>query len=178
MEEMKLFDIETRKYLELGKEWLYGGNGILLIDIMQKEINESLEIAIVNAMQGNEHTLYQYSYGQMKTHPTGTLKTLCDLTGAVVYGGRYVLNPHYATMRAVIVDGGEYGKIYRIESLYKCKIQNYVISGDEYLKYRPELVYTESGYTEFYIYGNPFEEYSKSLRNEENKLEEILNLIK
>jgi hypothetical protein len=26
--------------------------------------------------------------------------------------------------------------------------------------------------------GNTFEEYSKSLRNEENKLEEIMNLIK
>jgi hypothetical protein len=176
MQEMKLLDIETSKYLELGKDFFYGGK---CISCFYDSVNELHTVDdFKNAIEQGFYADCNYIKVEEISEPQEPLKTLCDLTGAVVYGGRYVLNPHYATMRAVIVDGGEYGKIYRIESLYKCKIQNYVISGDEYLKYRPELVYTESGYTEFYIYGNPFEEYSKSLRNEENKLEEILNLIK
>jgi len=113
-----------------------------------------------------------------KSEPQGILKTLYDLTGAVVYGDRYVLNPNYATIRAVILNGGEHGFIYRLESLHQCKITNKCISLDEYLKYRPELVYAEKGYTEWYIYGNPFEEYSKQLRNEPNKFQELMEKLK
>ena len=29
-ENMKLLDLQTGKYLELGKEWLYGGNRIII----------------------------------------------------------------------------------------------------------------------------------------------------
>jgi len=176
MQEMKLFDIETGKYLELGTDWLYGGNGILLIDIMQKELNESLEIAITNAIQGNERALYQYSYGKMKTEPQGTLKTLCDLTGAVVYGNRYVL-----------IENKECGNIY-------CKKNKwgtvYYLNEDIYSfipcpEFNPEndkkatvQMFFSLDKCEDNLINNIFEEYSKSLRNQENKLGEILNLIK
>ncbi len=215
---MKLFDIETGKYLELGTDWLYGGNGILLIDIMQKELNESLEIAIANAMQGNEHALYQYSYGKMKTEPQGTLKTLCDLTGAVVYGERYVLMKcekydiglHYDLPNENELDWYGYDVIERgINTKEYDVIKNFTFTiGDVFLKYdeydivsighsSTHYSYHQSlrcrrfedrccaGLVRTVIEGNDceyvcniFEEYSKSLCNEENKLEEIMNLIK
>ena len=179
---MKLFDIETGKYLELGKDWLYGGNGILLIDIMQKELNESFEIAIANAMQGNEHALYQYSYGQMKTEPTGTLKTLCDLTGAVVYGGRYVLlqSSGNKTVGDVIKHNPKRTQFDQLPKIYHtnkevCEILSKDFVLCEEMGYRSE--YVDPDYHCETIC-NAFEEYYKSLRNEENKLKEIINLIK
>jgi len=250
-ENMKLLDLQTGKYLELGKDWLYGGEIIEVkmdtitqyidktpttimprekFNLMQTKFDSFLRhyqlesnygsisnlnneiyikdkhsdnilLKVTNSTTSNRALLtlanfcftnFRYNYviekkpqriikykaRLHKSEPQGILKTLCDKTGALVYGGRYVLNPNYATIRAVIVNGGEHGFIYRLESLHQCKITNKCISLDEYLKYRPELVYAEKGYTEWYIYGNPFEEYSKQLRKEENKFDELMENLK
>jgi hypothetical protein len=207
IENMKLLDLQTGKYLELGKDWHYCGNRIYLVGRLKecitsfneflrsqmkildkyKEIdgqgNISYELAFKIATSDDEclnnAVDAQVDSGYVeKSEPQGILKTLCDKTGAVIYGDRYVLNPNYATIRAVIVNGGEHGFIYRLESLHQCKITNKCISLNEYLKYRPELVYAEKGYTEWYIYGNLFEEHSKQLRKEENKFDELMEKLK
>ncbi len=183
MQEMKLFDIETGKYLELGTDWLYGGNGILLIDIMQKELNESLEIAITNAIQGNEHALYQYSYGEMKTEPQGTLKTLCDLTGAVVYGGRYVLlgfkeycDEELRKIVDIVTDGlcvcDRVWDGWNVGTMSRDDFRQFD-DGDCEDVSNDKVDDLKKSIDKQYMALEIFEEYSKSLRNEENKLEQI-----
>ena len=46
-ENMKLLDLQTGKYLELGEEgFFYGGKCIILMDTLKKEIEESFIIAM------------------------------------------------------------------------------------------------------------------------------------
>ena len=109
MQNMKLLDLQTGKYLELGKHWLYGEKYIYVFYGRDEGYDDERD--------GN---------GYYKSEPQEPLKTLCEEMNAVVYRDRYVLF-----------------------ELGECDDYNSI-----------------------------FEEYSKSLRNEPNKFEELMKLIK
>ena len=129
---MKLLDLETGKYLELGKDWLYGGNAIHIIcqDYVEDMKYFDDEVIINDYIHGNagcDGDLIQANiYLEEKTEPQEPLKTPCEVNGAVMYGSRYIL-----------FEPGE------------CDDYNSI-----------------------------FEEYSKSLRGEENELNKLMELFK
>ena len=118
---MKLLDLETGKYLELGKDWLYGGEDII--------VNKcSIGYKIYEAIQHKDSEKF-FMYDEdcpFTDELQEPLKTFSEVMGAVMYGDRYVLFE--------LMECGDYNSI--------------------------------------------FEEYSKSLRGEENKLNELMELIK
>ena len=96
---MKLLDLQTGKYLELGKDWLYGGVGILVSKI---KLDFALPMYLFNAVKSDYDWLNNAQTQPVNISDIATfetirgliqepLKTLCEQTGAVVYGGRYVL---------------------------------------------------------------------------------------
>ena len=76
-ENMKLLDLQTGKYLELGNDWLYGGDHISIIPTHYLGFGSTNPIADAKRCKKDE--------------TQDPLKTLCEMTGTVVYGGRYVL---------------------------------------------------------------------------------------
>jgi hypothetical protein len=144
MQNMKLVDLQTSKYLELENDWLYGGRAI-------------------NISNKNGSGYYYYK----QSEPQGILKTICEKIGAVVYGDRYVIQKHYK-------DDLYYGDIVNI-GFGGYPIPNYsfsirVIGGKYVLEDCRHFINGKIG--------NIFEEYSKSLRGEENRLNELMELIK
>jgi hypothetical protein len=227
--EMKLFDIETRRY---ETDFAVAGNKEFImpnLSTREEGINKMYQFYI--KQYGADSRYWDWTvwrsiadgsrYGEhkeYKTEPQGTLKTFCDLTGAVVYGGRYVLMKcekydiglHYDLPNENELDWYGYDVIERgINTKEYDVIKNFTFTiGDVFLKYdKYDIVsighssthysYHQSlrcrrfedrccaGLVRTVIEGNDceyvcniFEEYSKSLCNEENKLEEIINLIK
>lgn len=105
---MKLLDLKTREYLELGKEWVYGGNFIIIepyniaSNIMcfflecfkdKNSIEEGMIFLQKKALQNKQNNISDDVIMNVlhKSEPQEPLKTLCEKTGAVIYGGRYVL---------------------------------------------------------------------------------------
>ena len=129
--EMKLLDLHTGNYLELGKDFYYGvGNvfltnlcdGMFFIDMIEKK-----------------------DFIQAKPHTDPIVNRLAEKVGAVVYGGRYVLlQKHQAYYTITEKNDGTF----MIGNISPAKKQYHI-----------------------------FEEYSKQLRNEPNKFEELYNLI-
>ena len=130
---MKLFDIETGKYLELGKDWLYGGDIITF--------KQHLELP--------------------KTEPTGTLKTLCDLTGAVVYGDRYVLLRTIGTL----TDGDITREMQYTGFCMKANTGEKVANTNDYYLYEGRLFYKKDNNIA-YIQKSEFEDVLKKIRND------------
>jgi len=121
MPNMKLLDSQTGKYLELGKDWLYGGKDII--------VNKcSIGYKIYEAIQHKDsEKFFMYDEDCPFTNELQEpLKTSCEENGAVMYGNRYIL-----------FEPGE------------CDDYNSI-----------------------------FEEYSKSLRGEENELNKLMELFK
>jgi hypothetical protein len=156
MPNMKLLDSQTGKYLELGEDWLYGGEDII--------VNKcSIGYKIYEAIQHKDSEKF-FMYDEdcpFTDELQEPLKTLCENTGAVVYGGRYVL-----------LESEGCGNVYSVENK-RCGDSFYDIVDNEGL-------FRETHYNndEITSIGNIFEEYSKQLRNEPNKFEELLELIK
>jgi len=211
--EMKLFDIETGKYLELGTDWLYGNEwiGLNLGGGIPLDVKEWASVSYGNDLYGWHGFIGQ----AIKTKPTGTLKTLCDLTGAVVYGNRYVLTngksgqiveryrfnarghrdlseycldyikdtiiyttPESDLMKDIVIST-EIIKSYELDRGYNCENEARQNNDKRWYNYCGERTVEDVNEIEKEIViSTVFEEYSKSLRNEENKLEEIINLIK
>ena len=163
-ENMKLLDLQTGKYLELGKEWLYGGNRII---IYPQTFYEALKKSHIFSKGFDIVSL---------SEPQEPLKTLCEKTGAVIYGGRYVLlsseqdtsihDDNHCYKNGDVVRGG-YVAICTAETHYSyhqnvLDIPNFQDS-------------CEAGFlwSKYEILGNIFEEYSKQLRNEPNKFDEL-----
>ena len=151
---MKLFDIQTRKYLQHGYDWWYGGNNILTHKIVQERLLEAYNGEV-------EKGSFDWVKTIIQSKPNETLKTLCDLTGTPVYGGRYVL---ITTKSGIFCEDGCYVLYIKNE-----RIRSLTTETTDYYQQYKQLP------TEDIL---PFEEYSKSLRNEENKLQEIINLMK
>jgi len=170
-ENMKLLDLQTGKYLELGEEgFFYGGKCIILMDTLKKEIEESFIIAIQNKLEGIKYDTqsYKYTYSPHKSEPQGILKTLCDKTGAVIYGDRYVL----------IEDLGFYDEFDEVQN-------ESAKTGDIFCSYESVVLFLSNGKLKdvgckCYLAGfyNLFEEYSKQLHNEENKFDKLMEKLK
>jgi hypothetical protein len=159
-ENMKLLDLQTGKYLELGKEWLYGGKWIILMSCHRKHYTTIDEYFIESNSINITNTRW------LKTEPQGKLKTLCDKTGAVVYGDRYVLLSDYRS------GCGYYsGDVFLIEDRF------YSIAG-HYFLYKGTFNQDQLGDWVHTFVCNLFEEYSKQLRKEENKFDELMEKLK
>jgi hypothetical protein len=158
-ENMKLPDLQTGKYLELGKDWLYGGEYIVTMSCIEdKYYNECCFLTD----SGWHYEDSDFAGARLyKSEPQGTLKTLCDKTGGVVYGLRYVL---LTEKSGIFCENNMYilylkGK--RIESL-TTETMNF---NKKYQKLPTDDIL-------------PFEEYSKQLRKEENKFDELMEQLK
>jgi len=166
-ENMKLLDLQTGNYLELGEEgFFYGGKYIILMDAMKKEIYESFATAIQNKLEGIKYDplSYKYTYSPHTSEPQGILKTLCDKTGAVIYGDRYVL-----------LKNEECGNVYGFS--WKSLVNRFVdFKNSEGNFSRLKTSFAEKFESRFL--GNLFEEYSKQLRNEENKFDKLIEELK
>jgi hypothetical protein len=230
-ENMKLLDLQTGKYLELGKDWLYGGECIYvipthcfvfiksdqIIKLYYDDEVEEIQCEIPNEYKSKNgvatayidgrFTKYvingeEFKCGQLikcglsypindakicnKSEPQGTLKTLCDKTGAVIYGDRYVLlhgeqdtsiheDNHFYTIGDVVVNDHKW---YGCVTIGLCSTEySYHNNVVDIPEFRGNC---ESGvlYCKFEILGNFFEEYSKQLRKEENKFDELMEKLK
>jgi len=197
-ENMKLLDLQTGKYLELGTGFSYSGEWIILITFARLHNR----VADAYWIEANSTNITNARY--LKTEPQEPLKTLCKKTGAVVYGGRYVLVNEITYKNLYGIDGNvkDYSGKWTDEEINKC-IERTFRSGDiitvEYVTYSPNDSRREHGNFSTYniIFrdehsfqygetpklsgldcGNPFEEYSKQLRNEPNKFEELKQYFK
>jgi hypothetical protein len=148
-ENMKLLDLQTGKYLELGIDWGYYGEYIITIRSPFK-FYKSEKYSVI------ESTCDKLAFH--KAEPPLPLKEICEKVGAVVYGGRYVLFLDPAM-----------GSAYNIKNEYR---------GEEFIDYKCKNGDFSSGYNIYNndiitFLGNIFEEYSKQLRNELNKFDEL-----
>ena len=168
MQNMKLIDLETGQYLELEEDWLYGGRAIHIL---------------------SKNSTGYYYYRQ--SEPPEPLKTPCEKTGAVVYGGRYVLmneidvwvynndlQPKKIKTGDVIKEQTSY-----LDRKYTViNVSDFFLDTTEGIKTTHKLgKKTFSKYDFFAIeknFGNIFEEYPKQLRNEPNKFNELIELLK
>lgn len=152
-ENMKLLDLQTGKYLQLDKDFWFGGNVIILFENLKRSTNTYSLLDEVNACARF-----------IKQPPTDPIvNEIAGTVGAVVYGGRYVLFLDPAM-----------GSAYNIKNEYR---------REEFIDYKCKNGDFSSGYN-FYnndmmtFLGNIFEEYSKQLRNEPNKFDELNELLK
>lgn len=220
-ENMKLLDLQTGKYLELEKDFYYGGKSIIIepcniasnimsfffecfkgADTIEKGMMFLQKKALENKQNNISDDVIMNVLHQ--SEPPLPLKEICDKTGAVVYGGRYVLVNEITYKNLYGIDGNvkDYSGKWTDEEINKC-IERTFRSGDiitvEYVTYSPNDYRREHG--DFSTYniifrdehsfqygetpklsgldcGNPFEEYSKQLRNEPNKFEELKQYFK
>ena len=196
MPNMKLLDLQTGKYLELGKDWLYGGVGILVSKI---KLDFPLPMYLFNAVKSDYDWLNNAQTQPVNISDIATfetirdliqepLKTLCEKTGAVVYGGRYVL------MEFKQYCDEELRKIVDIVTDGLCICDRVwdawnvgTMSRDDFRQFNDGHCEEDSNgkvddlknaINKQYIVVEIFEEYSKQLRNEPNKFEELKEYMK
>jgi hypothetical protein len=80
---MKLYDLHTGEYPELGTEWGYYGEYIIIMKKPYK-LYSSSESALV------ESSCDRYAF-KIQPHTDQLINEIAEKTGAVVYGNRYVL---------------------------------------------------------------------------------------
>jgi len=192
-ENMKLLDLKTGKYLELGKDWHYCGNRIYLVRYLKKCItsfNKFLRgqvktLAEYKEIDGQRNIGYelackvatsddecvnnavdaQVDSGYVeKSEQQGKLKTLCDKTGAVVYGDRYIF-----------LRSEECGNVYSFAG--KVSVDNLIDFQNAEGNFSNGKALDEQNFKPTFL-GNLFEEYSKQLRKEANKFEELMEKLK
>lgn len=213
---MKLLDLQTGKYLELGEDWHYCGNRIYLVRYLKECItsfNEFLRgqmktLAEYKEIDGQRNIGYelackvatsddecvnnavdsQVDSGYVeKSEPQEILKTLCDKTGAVVYGDRYVLvikdyniqigdlwkNSKYSNTLVACIN-------FKNNIHFKHNISGGLESCFEEIRNdnNDNLIVRCSQNENSELLGNIFAEYSKQLRNEENKFAELTEKLK
>ena len=184
---MKLLDLQTGKYLELFKDYAYCGNAILFHGF-DDDCLPTFTNGFENMINQDWACCGEICY---KTEPQEPLKTLCEKTGAVVYGGRYVLineidvwvynndlQPKKIQTGDVIKEKTSH--LYTIHTLIN--VSDFFLDTTENLKTTHKIGKKAFNKFDFFaienIIGNVFEEYSKQLRNEPNKFEELMELIK
>lgn len=84
MQNLKLLDLETGQFLELGKDWLYGGEYI--------NISYKKPITFDRLYCGSIEYKDVYEKYRKQPYSNEQIQKLCELTGAVCYGGRYILH--------------------------------------------------------------------------------------
>jgi len=181
-ENMKLLDLQTGKYLEVGEGFYYGGDHIIV-----NKCNVGYQIYEAIQHKDSERLSIDNKDCPFAAEPPLPLKEICEKVGAVVCGGRYVLlngeqdtwlhdDNHFYKIGDVVFDDN----YNRYGCVAICK------SSTEYACYEnvvdiPEFIHNcEAGlmYRKYEILGNIFEEYSKQLRNEPNKFDELSELLK
>lgn len=170
-ENTKLLDLQTGKYLELGKDWGYFGKFILL------NLGSAIELNIKEwgsvSYGDNAYGWHGYIGQEIKQpHTDPIINEIADRLGAVIYGGRYVLltsddSWYYANNVRKLGDMIKFNC-----AMQSCFVR--IISKDGIDFDTNKFVATP---VEYYL-GNIFEECSKQLRNEPNKFEEFKQLIK
>lgn len=211
---MKVLDLETGKYLELGKDFYYGGDAIMIHYYTEEELTDYEEVEIFSEhliiprrrFNGdyNDETQYKKTVKngfdkamddgecvkmciEHKSEPQLELKEICEKVGAAVYGGRYVL-----LMKAYNIKAGDLwnsSKYYNVLLAcinYKNNIHfKHNISGGsvpffEFIRddNNDNLIVRCSQNEDSIFLGNIFEEYSKKLRNEQNKFDELKAFLK
>lgn len=222
---MKLLDLETGNYLKLGKDFYYGGDGIMIHCYTEEELTDFEELPDFKPNQyidydHNDDTKYKKTikngfdkamydgeavklWIEYKSEPQLELKEICEKVGAVVYGGRYVLMMSFEYQNKEI----KVGDIITAQTITTSKDS---ISMKQYANqivcFRGNTAFEHSGYNMGFVicenlkcFGingfwkhrafdyeerkleinfNFFEEYSKQLRNEPNKFDELKELLK
>lgn len=177
MQNMKLLDLQTGKYLELGKDWLYGGEYIV---INTCKIGYSVYEAIQHK---DSEKFFKYDKDCLFTDELNEpLKTLCEKTGAVVYGGRYVLlneidvwvyNNDLEPQKIKTGDIVKEKTSYMYNNRLLINVADFFLDTTENIKTTHKIGKKTFSKFDFFaienILGNIFEEYSKQLRNEPNK---------
>ena len=163
---MKLLDLQTGKYLELGNDWWYGGNHIDVYLCKNKpDVDED-----------GETVLRTHKITPSISEPQEPLKTICEKTGAVVYGGRYVLFENKECGN-IYCEKNKWGTVYYLNkdiySFIPCPEFN--LEND---KKQTVARFFSLDNCQDNVIGNIFEEYSKQLRNEPNKFKELIKLVK
>ena len=171
---MKLLDLQTGKYLELGKDWLCGGK---CVHLFTEEIEGFKEQEPINdAIHNGFYADCMYLKACDQDQPQEPLKTLCEQTGAVVYGDRYVLFENKECGN-IYCEKNKWGTVYYLNkdiySFIPCPEFN-----PENDKKATVQMFFSLNKCEDNLISNLFEEYSKSLRGEENGLNKLMELIK
>ena len=219
-ENMKLLDLQTGKYLELGeKGFFYGGKTITCpptktfnirngdhdltlhiyadterdydIECLDDSCCPQFQITIKSNNQkliGSESDCIDMRFNRAikQSEPQGILKTLCDKTGAVVYGGRYVLvikdyniqigdlwkNSKYRNTLVACIN-------FKNNIHFKHNISGGLESFFEEIRNddNDNIIVRCSQNENSEFLGNIFEEYSKQLRKEENKFDELMEKL-
>lgn len=205
--QMKLLNLQTGKYLELDKDFWFGGNVIILLENLKRSANTYSLLDEVNAC----------ARFTKQPHANPIVNKIAEKVGAVIYGGRYVLI--YGKIGNIVeqyrfhVTGcrnlNEYSLLYIKDTIMHTTPESDLMKDifistktvkryelDKEYDYRKEDRHVddkrwynslgERSIDDFdindevkeVIIGNIFEEYSKQLRNEPNKFEESKELIK
>ena len=171
MQNMKLYDLQEGKYLELGEDWLYGGE-FIIVNICK------IGYSIYEAIQHKDSEKF-FMYDEdcpFTDEPQEPLKTICKNTGAVVYGGRYVLFENKECGN-IYCEKNKWGTVYYLNkdiySFIPCPEFN--LEND---KKQTVARFFSLDNCQDNVIGNIFEEYSKQLRNEPNKFKELIKLVK
>ena len=196
-ENMKLLDLQIGKYLELGeKGFFYGGKtitcpptksfdiqnvGDMILHIYAdtekdydiKCLDDSLCPLFEITLKSNNQKLIGREVGHIdmrfnrvikQTEPPLELKEICEKTGAVVYGDRYVL-----------LENEECGNVYSFS--WKPFVDYFVDFKNAEGNFSHSTTFYEKNFNSRLL-GNIFEEYSKQLRNEPNKFDELKQYFK
>ena len=214
MQNIKLLDLQTGKYLELGERgFFYGGDTItcppiesfiikgsdrclnIYADNVHKydicELNnvniddgiKCLTSAFEITLKSNNQKFVGVPVSNIddrfnrlfyKTEPQEPLKTLCEKTGAVVYGGRYVLLENEKCGN-IYCEKNKWGTVYYLNKNIYSFIPCLEFNPQNDKKQTVARFFSLDNCQDDLI-GNIFEEYSKQLRNEPNKFEELINL--
>ncbi len=183
-ENMKLLDLQTGKYLELGKDWGYFGEFILL------NLGSAIELTIKEwgsvSYGDNAYGWHGYIGQAIKQpHADPIVNDIAEKVGAVIYGGRYVLlsseqdtsihdDNHCYKNGDVVRSGHGHGYV------AICTASTHYSYHQNVLDIPNFQDSCEAGFlwSKYEILGNIFEEYSKQLRNEPNKFDELNELLK
>jgi hypothetical protein len=193
MKNMKLLDLKTGKYLELDKDFWFGGNVIILFENLKRSTNTYSLLDEVNAC----------ARFIKQPHTDPIVNEIAGTVGVVVYGGRYVLMMSFEYQNKEI----KVGDIITAQTITTSKDS---ISMKQYANqivcFRGNTAFEHSGYNMGFVicenlkcFGingfwkhrafdyeerkleinfNFFEEYSRQLRNEPNKFDELKELLK
>ena len=186
-ENTKLLDLQTGKYLELGKDWGYFGKFILL------NLGSAIELNIKEwgsvSYGDNAYGWHGYIGQEIKQpHTDPIINEIADRLGAVIYGGRYVL------LEFKQYCDEELRKIVDIVTAGLCVCDRVwdgwnvgTMSRDDFRQFDDgecedvsddKVNDLKNAINKQYIALEIFEECSKQLRNEPNKFEELKKFIK
>ncbi len=182
MQQFKLLDLNEGKILELGKDFLYGGEEIYIKLTIQKDLKHNNQIfpkeyCIIQANFFNKTPLSQ------STHTK--LIPILEKTGAELFGDRYVLfkefqgrikeDVWYGEFRDISLKTGDIIWYYlpRYTQPQSCEAGTYIVNNYNNRKFNCNLELYVSKYI-----GNPIFEYTSLLKEEPNKFEEFCELVK